>query len=1585
MTASSSSGGTGDKPAGVGRRHRSQDDRERWKRVSEILNRAVDRPPGERNRFVSEACAGDRELVEEVEELLRAHEEGDVVERLGRGIMEPLLRTVRGEPFHDPDPDRYRLKGALGRGGMGIVYRARDLRLERDVALKFLPSNRAVAGKARERFLQEARAAAKLDHPNICTVHEIGETPEGGLFIAMPLYRGETLRKRLARGAPGWEEALEVVVQVAAGLARAHEAGIVHRDIKPANLFLTREGLVKILDFGVAKATDTSASRDEGVPGTVAYMSPEQARGETVDGRSDLWSLGAVLYEMLTGERLFPAEDPDAALAAIRSSEPLRLGRLRGAVPVSVLSVVEGLLARDPAGRIASAADLLRRLETATTGLRDGVQIPDHAPALTPEGERRQATVLALRITGYDALLDRLPQGEVEGRMARLQGAVREVVERHGGALNEVTGDRLTAVFGVPMTREDDVLRAVRAAGDLKELAELSPDRWGEEPLGFRAGIATGTLVVRPGASGTEAYRLGGAEPDIAARLAAGAAPGEIWLDPASRRGVEAVLTLEPAGSVSGPEGGATVAAARVQFREGAAGPDPTRTGFDPARLTTYTGRAQELGELTSAFRRVLGGEGQLATVVGEAGMGKSRLVLELRRRVEAGDGSPGTGGEAAFAPEVQVFHGQCQSYAGRGPYHPFVDILLQVFGLDGGGGTEAEGRIVTRILEIEGGLERYVSYYLHLLSIPSRRFPVPRGFQGEQFRAGIREAVIALITLVSEEAPLLLLLEDWHWADEASRELLRQLAGSLEGHSVLVVVTARPGYGTEWDGAHPRIHVHLRPLAPEASARMVRALMGNAEVPPEVAGPLHDRTGGNPFFLEELCYSLREAGMLRVEEGRAGLMGAPESLHLPTTIQGVIRTRLDRLPAGVREVVRAASVLGREFDLPLLERVAPPGPSLVPTVEQLVSQGILQQTRVVPERRFRFKHALTQEVAYDTLLGHQRVALHERAGRALAALHPHRLREEAPRLAHHFSRAERWEEAVRHGLEAARRARELSEFADALERLEEVDGWLARLPPGAARREREAEAILQQEEVCETLGLRGRQQELLDRVEALVGEEGDPHRRAEILRRKGDVYTLLRSFDEAESALATALELAREVDEPKLQGSVLRSLGLTGWHRGRTDEALRHIDEALALDRARGDARAMIADLNNRAKILKDRKEYREALAALEEALRLLETSPSDVKTTYILHNIGIMHRALGEDDLALEVLTRTERLARERHLPVQRAFHLTSLAHIQLDRGEVDEAVQTYETAVSVARDAQYAEGLAHSLKPLGEVLAGVGRKREALSYLQEAARVFGQLGDAVREGEVWRKVAELAGETGDFRRARDAWGRVLELVGEEADPGARLAALEGMARAGRATGEDPSLVRATLDEALELARDVGDRRGEGRILNGLAILEWCRGDLALALERYEAALEIFRELGDEVDAGLMLNSLGVTLARMGRRQEARTLLREALDTHGRTGEALLEGHALAALGDLDLEEGDLEGARDRFARSLEIRRAIGDRAGEGWMNQRLARVNAVSGRMDVARTYLESARRIARERDDAELLAAVEEISE
>lgn len=324
-----------------------------FKRLQDLFDRALDVPDAERRAFLENTCADDPGMLQDVVDLLDAHFNASQL------WQNPInLATAEQAVLYQPD-DRvgpFRIVEQIGKGGMGIVYQAFDDRLQRHVALKFLPAYLHADKPSRQRFVAEARAASSLDHPNICMVHDINETEQGHLYIAMPHYIGETLAGRLQRGRMGLADALDVTIQVCDGLATAHERQIIHRDIKPANLFLTQDNLVKVLDFGIAKIADHKLTQTGMTVGTLAYMAPEQITGQAVDARADVWAVGVVLLEMLTGRNLFTGSNNQQALLAILDENP------DVEIPETVFPIIQRALQTDREHRHPDMNSLLNEL-----------------------------------------------------------------------------------------------------------------------------------------------------------------------------------------------------------------------------------------------------------------------------------------------------------------------------------------------------------------------------------------------------------------------------------------------------------------------------------------------------------------------------------------------------------------------------------------------------------------------------------------------------------------------------------------------------------------------------------------------------------------------------------------------------------------------------------------------------------------------------------------------------------------------------------------------------------------------------------------------------------------------------------------------------------------------------------------------------------------------------------------------------------------------------------------------------------------------------------------------------------------------
>ena len=1558
--------------------------------LEELLVEAIGREPTARREYLATACP-DPDLRAELEELLDAHDGRGALDALADEVMEPLRDVTGGAagraraattPVALPTLSRYRVLERLGGGGMGVVYRARDERLDRDVALKFLPPHLSADEAAKKRFMVEARAAAALDHPNVCTVHEIGETEDGQLYIVMGCYDGETLDRRIRRGPLPLDEAVRLVGDIARGLAKAHERGIVHRDVKPANVMITRDGVVKVLDFGIAKLSVGNVTHTVGAIGTLAYMSPEQAFGETIDHRADVWALGVVAYEMLAGVRPFTGPTEHAVLVAALSGKPDRLSSVRSDIPRALDDVIARALGKSPSDRFDGVLDFAAALAAAATATpRESTTIErpattesgdgERESALTRGGERRHVTVVACSLEGYDDLIERLAPEDADRVLARVRDAATEVATYHGGVVNHFSGDELVMLFGVPTAHEDDFLRGVRAALALRarvaEIDAATSDKSHRAGLRLRAGVHTGSVVAQRLRSGDRRFRVTGAPMDVAMRLTAHAAADEVLVSPECRRLVAPFVETAAGAPVALRAGAAPVVPHAVlrEVDEASRLEHSQRTGLSP-----LAGRSAELAVLEAQLASALRGEGRLTIVTGEAGTGKSRLLHELRMRT-AGSG-------------VRLVVGRCDAYGESTPFRPFVQAVRDAMWLAGTGAVEERhDHVVAATHAIDPSLDEYLPLYLALLSIPSDRHPIPERWQHKRFHAAMLDALTALFTAIAARVPTLLLLEDWHWSDEASQETLRQLAEMVSAVPLLVVVTSRPEGIAGWESTEHQTRLHLGPLDLQHSGEIARAVLDAERVAPALVAQLHERTGGNPFFLEEVCLALREEGAVTVRDGEATTSTDAAAVQLPDSVQGVIRTRVDRLDAAARDVLLVASVVGREFTRGVLADSTDGAVALASALDRLKASGLVQQSGFVPEPAYRFKHVVTQEVAYDSLLEHQRKALHGTVGRAIERCYAGRLDDHVERLAQHFAHAEAWADAVRYGIQAADRATALSQYADALAALEQVDRWLLELPDDAERRDTLASVLLRAERLCHTLGDRAGQLRIVDRLVPLLAPYGASARLAQAYVRQGDVYTLVQRFSDAEAALEKGLALSVELGDRALESNALRSFALLRSYEERFEDARANILRVLAIGRERGDAATEHGDLASLAGILRRLGDHQGALAMLQAGLPRIAAAGSTGRCAFY-GSLGALHQKCGEHDMALRYFELGYDEAMSCHLPVLASHTLSGMANVYLEQGRIDEAMDAYRRNIDANRRARYVEGEANSLLMLGEVLSGLGRHEEALAHLRDASRLFASLEEPDVEARAWRRIADTCERLGRPDDARAAWERVRSHALQAEDRRAGMDASEGIARAARQAGDRDGAV-AEYETALHLAGVLGDRERELAIRNALGITLWESGRDAEAFAHYDAALGLCRQLGDEVHEGLILNSLGAVLHRLGRNDEALAALAEGARINAARGQQRLESHSLALLGDVLASVGRLEAAREALDASLAIRRETGDRRGEGWMLERLARVLRAEGCLADAAACGSGARAIATELGDAALLDAVDRLNQ
>jgi len=638
-----------------------------------------------------------------------------------------------------------------------------------------------------------------------------------------------------------------------------------------------------------------------------------------------------------------------------------------------------------------------------------------------------------------------------------------------------------------------------------------------------------------------------------------------------------------------------------------------------------------------------------------------------------------------------------------------------------------------------------------------------------------------------------------------------------------------------------------------------------------------------------------------------------------------------------------------------------------------------------LPEAAYRFKHTLTQEVAYESLLLHQRKALHQAVGQAIEVLYGDRLEEQLEVLAHHFSQAQDWGKAAQYARQSAQKASSLSRFSEALSQIESAETWLVNLPDGLENRKALIEILLQEERLCETLGLRERQQSLIDRILSHIDPEADEALLSQAYIRQGELCTLLGQFDHAERFLKDSLAIRQALADAGGERDALRSIGFLYWHQERYEESIDCIKRAIAIDKTLDDPAGYAQDLTNLGSVLRGSGAPNLSLPYLEEALRINDGTGRQFFNVYTTEILANVYRDLGEPDKAMSYCRKAYSLATQHRMHLQQTFTLKAMANLLWDQGDSAGSIGMAHELVYLTRKLNIKRELAQALSLLAQRLVATGKSDDALPCLKEASTLFAETGEAEDEIKTLTSIVSIsAGSASELSSNLEALDRIRGIYKKLNKPGREIEALIEIAAQSRRLGADPEFALRCYRAALDVCVAIGDSSKKGDVLNSMGIVEWERGGYTRALEHYAAALSVFRTKGDIRHEGLMLNSIAVTLQKLNRHQEALDCLNEAVGVHRQSAQRLLEGHALAATA-LSLEAlGKTGEAAASYMASLEIRREVGDRKGEAWMLYHLASISLSGGSHDEASKLLNQARRVAGEVADQRLIAAIERLS-
>ena len=650
------------------------------------------------------------------------------------------------------------------------------------------------------------------------------------------------------------------------------------------------------------------------------------------------------------------------------------------------------------------------------------------------EGERKQVTVLFADVAGFTTLAEQLDPEVVHEIINRCFEGITAEVHRFKGTINQYTGDGVMALFGAPLAHEDSPRRAVHAAlGIQRAIRAVAQALQAERGLRLqmRIGLNTGLVVV--GKIGDDLrmdYTAVGDTTNLAARLQQMAQPGSVVISATTHQHVAGFFETRDLGEMP-VKGRAPVHAFEVLR------PRSRRTRFAVAverGLTPLVGRERELATLRERFREVKAGRGQVVGIAAEAGMGKSRLVLEFRR------------GLAQASEAMTWLEGHCISFGQASPFLPLIELLRENFQID-----EVDGKpeIIAKVeqgMRRMGELEAYIPAIRSLLSVDPGD-PALAALDGPALRRHLFAALRALSLRGARLRPLVLVIEDLHWIDTSSAEFLTFLLDAVAGVPLLLLVTYRIGYTPPFGSRSFSTTLTLHSFSEAETLAMAGHVLGIAQFPVELQTALMAKAEGVPLFIEEMTKTLLDLGVLQREHGGYRLVKSLGEVSVPDTIQGIIMARLDRLGDDGKRTVQMASVIGRQFLVRLLARIAGLSHRLEGLLRELQALELIYEQGLVPEPAYIFKHAVIQDVAYQSLLLQRRKDLHRAVGEAIEELYLDRLEEHYTELAHHFSQGEVWDKALVYCRQAGEKAMAQSAYREAVTAFEQALMALQHLP----------------------------------------------------------------------------------------------------------------------------------------------------------------------------------------------------------------------------------------------------------------------------------------------------------------------------------------------------------------------------------------------------------------------------------------------------------------------------------------------------------------------------------------------------------
>jgi tetratricopeptide (TPR) repeat protein len=980
-------------------------------------------------------------------------------------------------------------------------------------------------------------------------------------------------------------------------------------------------------------------------------------------------------------------------------------------------------------------------------------------------------------------------------------------VHRFEGTVNQVLGDGIMALFGAPIAHEDHALRACYAALAMQAAMQPTTEevrRTRGLELRMRVGLNSGQVVVR--AIGNDLhmdYSAVGETTVLAARMEQMATPGSIRLTPNTLGLVEGLVRVNALGPV--PIKGLVDPIAVFELT----GVTTLRRRFQATAargLTRFVGRQHELEALRQALAQAAAGHGQVVALVGEAGVGKSRLAYEFIH--------------APQPQEWRVLESASVSYGKAMLYFPVLDLLKRYCHVEEHDDPRIiRAKVTGQVLTLDEALQDTLPALLSLLEVLPDDSPF-RSLDPPQRRQRTLQALKRVLLRESQVQPLLLVFEDLHWIDAETQALLDSLVESLPPAQLLLLVNYRPEYQHGWGSKTSYTQLRLDPLPPASADEFLQGLLGGAPSLEPLKRLLIACTEGNPFFLEESVRTLAETGMLVGTSGAYRLAQALPTIQVPATVQAVLAARIDRLPPEEKRLLQTVAVVGTEVPVPLLQAIADmPEVTLCRGLAHLQAAEFLYETQLFPQQVYTFKHALTHEVAYGSFLLERRRALHARIVEALEALAGDRVGEQVERLASHALRGDVWDKALVYCRRAGEKALARSAHREAMGSFEQALNALSHLPEQRTTREQAIDLRLALRSALRPLGDYERILAYLHEAESLAEALDDPRRLGQISFFLSNYFYIMGAYDQAITAGQRALALARAGGEVVL-------------------DALAHQYLALAYQ-AQGDYRRAIDCLGQTVTSL-DGARHRERFG---EAFLPAVFSRAALATYHAELGMFAEGRALGEEGL---------QIAEAAVHPASLMWAYWGLGMLSLCQGDLCQALPLLERAVGICRDADLPAWFPRMAAALGAAYTLGRRVADAVPLLTQALQQSTAMARAHFEALCSLSLGEAQVLTGRLEESHVLAERALGLARAHQERGRQAYALYLLGDiAARHEPPESEPAEAHYHQALALADELGMRPLQAHCHHGLGTLYVKTGQPEQARTALPTALELYRDM--------------------------------------------------------------------------------------------------------------------------------------